>query len=296
MTPSSAAAPGQDVLAGTGLMLLGTLLYAVNDVMGKWLAGTYPPAQIMLIRSIAALLVLAPVAWRLGVAVLVRVERPRLQLARALLAALEVTFFYWAVSLLPLADAMTYYMAAPIYVTAFSALLLAEPVGWRRWTAVAVGFSGVVVALQPSPETLSWGAAVAIAGSLFFALLMVATRRLRRTPDIALITWQVAGALAVGAVAAPFDWVTPGWRDGGALALLGIVSMIATVCVNRSLRLAPASAVVPYQYTLIVWAVLFGYLAFGDVPALPMILGATIIIGAGLFIFLREQVRARQAG
>jgi len=95
-------------------------------------------------------------------------------------------------------------------------------------------------------------------------------------------------------VLAPVGWVTPGWSDLALLALLGVVAMVAHVCVNRSLVLAPASTVVPYQYTTIVWAVLFGYLVFGDVPDAYMLTGAAIIVAAGLFIFLREQQLARR--
>jgi drug/metabolite transporter (DMT)-like permease len=171
---------------------------------------------------------------------------------------------------------------------------LGEPIGWRRWAAVLVGFLGVIVCLRPGTATLTWPALIALAGSFTFSLSMIATRYLRGTSDTVLVTTQTVGALAFGLVAAPFAWVAPSARDAALLALLGIVAMIAHVCVNRSLKLAPASVVVPYQYTTIIWAVLFGYLVFGDVPDRWMIAGAAIIIGAGLFIYLREQRLARR--
>src|SRR5262249_58425147 len=124
---------------------------------------------------------------------------------------------------------------------------------------------------------------------------VLSTRVLRGTGDTVLVTIQTVAALVFGAALAPLNWVTPSGRDLALLALLGVVSMIAHVCVNRSLKLAPASTVVPYQYTTIVWAVLFGYLVFGDVPDAFMLAGAAIIIGAGLFIFLRERRLARRA-
>jgi drug/metabolite transporter (DMT)-like permease len=98
-------------------------------------------------------------------------------------------------------------------------------------------------------------------------------------------------ALIFGAAFAPFHWVALTWRDGALLALLGVVAMIAHVCVNRSLKLAPASVVVPYQYTLIVWAIVFGFFVFGDVPEIAMLAGAAVIVGAGIYIFIREQAR-----
>jgi drug/metabolite transporter (DMT)-like permease len=125
-------------------------------------------------------------------------------------------------------------------------------------------------------------------------MFLVATRSLRGTPDTVMAGWQMGTALILGIVTAPFVWVTPQtWYDGLLLCLLGVVSLIAIVCVNRSLKLAPASVVVPYQYMLIVWAIVFGYLVFSDVPEWPMLVGAAIIIGAGLFIFFREQRLAK---
>jgi drug/metabolite transporter (DMT)-like permease len=179
-------------------------------------------------------------------------------------------------------------------VTALSPFLLGEKIGWRRWSAVAVGFVGVMIALNPSAQTLSPAALIAIVGSLMFSMSMICTRLVRGTSDIVLITAQTAAALAFGAATSPFVWVAVSWTDGALLVLLGVVATFAHFCINRALKLAAASAVVPYQYTTIVWAVLLGYLFFGDVPSWHMVAGAAIIIGAGIYIFLREQVRGRQ--
>jgi drug/metabolite transporter (DMT)-like permease len=174
-----------------------------------------------------------------------------------------------------------------------SALFLREQVGWRRWSAVILGFVGVIIALNPSPATLTWPALIALVGSFFFALLMIVTRYLRGTADIVLASGQIGATFLFAVVAAPFGWVTPSPGDYLLMSLLGVVAVFALMSVNRSLKLAPASVVVPYQYTLIVWAVLLGWLVFGDVPEWHVIIGSTIIIAAGLFIFWREQVAAR---
>jgi drug/metabolite transporter (DMT)-like permease len=202
--------------------------------------------------------------------------------------------FFWAVSYLPLADTVTFYLAGPIYVTALSVLLLGETVGWRRWTAVLVGFAGVLLALRPSAASFTLPAVIALTGSLFFALLMVVTRLLRATSNTVLIGSQIAGTLLFGALFAPIGWVTPSLRDFLLLTLFGVISVMALACVNRSLKLAAASIVVPYQYTLIVWAIVLGYVVFGDVPDLFTLVGAAIIVGAGLYIFWREQKRPEQ--
>lgn len=293
-TPSATSKAGTSkaVLAGIGLMLAGIFMFAVNDAMGKWLVATYTVGQVLLIRSLAALALLSPFIWR-DRTKFAAAPRWGVQTLRAVLATVEVACFYWAVMYLPLADVMTYYLAGPIFVTAIAGTLLREPVGWRRWTAVVVGFCGVVVALRPGTAALSWPSLIALIGSFTFSLSMISTRFLRGTSDTVLVTTQTVAALAFGVVAAPIGWVTPSPRDFGLLCLLGIVAMASHVCVNRSLILAPASVVVPYQYTTIIWAVVFGYLVFGEVPDVWMLTGGAIIVGAGLFIFLRERRLAR---
>jgi drug/metabolite transporter (DMT)-like permease len=112
-------------------------------------------------------------------------------------------------------------------VTALSALFLGEQVGWRRWSAVLIGFAGVIITLRPSVATLSWPALIALAGSFFFSLLMIATRTLRGTADIVLTGGQIGMTLIFGTIAAPFGWITPTWPHFCGLALLGAVAMIA---------------------------------------------------------------------
>jgi drug/metabolite transporter (DMT)-like permease len=261
--------------------------------MGKFIVATYSVGQLLLLRGCAALIVLSPSIWRHR-AQFVLLERPWLQLLRAMLSTLEVAAFFWATVYLPLADVVTYYLACPIFVTALSAIVLRERVGWRRWTAILIGFCGVLMALRPSTQTMSWPAVIALGGSLSFAVLMLITRSLRATPDIVLASSQFAGTFLLGALLSPLGWVAPGIGSLGLFAAAGCISVAALLCVNRSLKLAPASVVVPYQYSMIVWAVTFGYAVFGDVPSLATILGAAIIIGAGIYIFLRERALGRE--
>lgn len=281
-------------LAGIGMMLIGILVFSINDVMGKWLVATYSVGQVLLLRSFGGLAMLAPLAYRAGWRTLFIAPAPRgLHLLRAVLSTLEVALFYLAVAYLPLADTMTLYLACPIFVTIAAGPLLGEKIGWRRWLAVLVGFVGVVIAVGPGG---GWSVAHAIAllGSLSFAGLNIITRRLAGSDETGLAVWQTLSALAFGLVAAPFDWVMPSLRDLLLLFLLGIIATIAHMCVNRSLRLAPAAVVVPYQYTMIVHAAIFGYVFFDDVPGWNVVFGAVLIVAAGLFIFFREQMRARE--
>lgn len=275
-------------LAGIALMLLGILLFSFGDALGKFIVGSYSVGQLLLLRGLGALILMSPLIWRYRSQFMI-VRRPGLQLLRAALSTMEVAAFFCAAIYLPLADIITYYLAAPIFVTAGAAFFLGEHVGWRRWVAIAVGFSGVLIALQPSAQTITWPAMIALGGSVSFAALMLVTRSLRDTPDIVLASAQFAGTIVFGALVVPLGWVTPPLTDLGLFLLASCISVGALLSLNRSLILAPASTVVPYQYSMIIWAVIFGYFAFGDVPSVATLAGAAIIVLAGLYIFLRER-------
>lgn len=281
-------------LAGIALMLLSIFMFSFGDAMGKFLVGTYSVGQLLFLRACAALLLLSPLIWKQRRQFL-NLERPRLQLFRVILSTLEVAAFFLATVYLPLADVITYYLAGPIFVTAMSAIFLGEKVGWRRWTAILIGFCGVLIALRPSVQTVSLPALIALGGSLSFATLMLITRSLRKTPDIVMASSQFIGTFSLGAVLSAFHWVPPTSGSLVIFAAAGLISVTALFCVNRSLKLAPASVVVPYQYSMIVWAVIFGFVVFGDVPEVATIVGAAIIIGAGFYIYLRERDLGRES-
>ena len=294
-SPLTAAVNGRSAaLAGIGLMLAAVFLFGLNSAIGKHLVARYSVGEFLLIRSAMTSVLLLPFIWRAGTAAFRHMPRPRLQLMRVVLSALEIAMFFWAVRYMPLADTTTFYLAGPIYVTALSVLLLGERVGWRRWTAVLVGFCGVLIALRPSSASLTLPALIALGGSMLYALLLITTRLLRETDETALITTQLLGVLLLGLVMAPFGWAAPQASDLLLLCGIGLAQVASLFCVVRSLKLAEASVVAPYQYSLILWSVLFGWAMFAELPDGHTILGAAIIIAAGLYIFWRERV-ARQA-
>ena len=277
---------------GVLLMLVGMALFSLNDAMGKWLVATYTVGQVLLIRSLAALVVLLPFLWSFGFRRLLAVERPGLQALRVLFATAEVFCFYLAVRDLPLADVMTFWLAAPIYVAAVSPFLLGERVGARRWIAIALGFLGVLIALTPSGAVSGTATLAAMIGSACFAAMVVTGRTLRGTPDTALVFWQLIGAGLAGAVTVPFAWSNPTPPDWALLSLLGVVAMLAHICVTRALKLADAALVAPLQYTLLPWAIVLGWLFFGDTPSPAMLLGGLIIVLAGLVLLLPRRAAA----
>src|SRR6202158_4061037 len=189
-------------LAGIGLILLSIFMFSFGDALGKFMVATHSVGQLLWLRACAALLVLSPMIWRHR-AEFMRLARPWLQLLRVTLSTLDVGAFFLATVYLPLADVITYYLASPIFVTALSPIVLRDHVGWRRWSAVLIGFGGVLIALRPSSQMVSWPALIALGGSLSFALLMLITRSLRRTPDIVLASSQFAGTFLLGRLLCP---------------------------------------------------------------------------------------------
>jgi S-adenosylmethionine uptake transporter len=271
-------------------MLGGDFMFALTDAMGKWLVASFSVGQVLLIRSLGAFIVLGPMIAGQDANGLFRVERPELQLVRVAMATIDTALFYAAVVYLPLADVMSYYMAGPIYVAALSHLLLGEKVGWRRWVAILVGFCGVLTMLNPSSAAVSLPSLFALIGSIAFAFTIILGRRLRGTSDTTLVTWQTLGSLVVGAAMTIGNWVQPSIIDWGAMLLLGVVSCAAHLMITRALKLAPASTLAPLHYSLLLWAVVFGLVFFGDVPSARILIGSCIIVFAGLFIFHRQKV------
>ena len=276
--------------AGVLLYSLGVFLFALNDALGKWLVADYSVGQLLFLRTIGAALVLCPLLWRNRAALRVADQR-KLHLARIVCMAADTYSFYFATKALPLADVMTFYLAAPLIITSLAVPLLGERVGLFRWGAVIVGFIGVVIALRPTGAAFSGSALIALFGASMFGLAVTITRKLRDTHWLTLVTWQFVGAGIIGAASAVPGWVQPSPADLMLMFLLGIVAMACFVCITKALSIAPASLLAPFQYVSIVWAVILGWLIWGDAPSASIVVGSAIIVASGLVVFYRERRR-----
>ena len=276
--------------AGVILFSLGVFFFALNDALGKWLVADYSVGQLLFLRTVGAVFVLAPLLWRNGTGI--SIDRQwGLHATRILCMAADTYSFYFATKALPLADVMTFYLAAPLIVTALSVPLLGEKVGLFRWGAVVTGFIGVLIALRPTSAAFSASALIALVGSFMFALAMTITRKLRDTHWLTLVTWQFAGAGVVGAIGSALAWTQPGAADLGLMFLVGIVSIFCFICITRALSIAPASLLAPFQYASIVWAVILGWLIWHDAPSFNVVAGSAVIVASGLAVFYRERRR-----
>jgi drug/metabolite transporter (DMT)-like permease len=283
---------------GIMLMLLAMLMFTLNDAIGKWLVSTYPVGQLLAIRSFAALAVLFPIALcKTDTSHIFSIQQPGMQSLRLLLVIAEVSCFYWSVKFLPLADVFMFYLASPLFLTAFSVVILHEHVGVRRWAALGIGFLGVIVIFPPSNAVLSLPALIALGGSITLALMLTLTRFLSsKTNGLTLITLQTLAVGLAGLATLPFTylipnlaWVMPNLIDFSLLCLLGFVATLAHFMMNSAITIAPSAVVAPYQYTSIVWAIILGYLIWDDFPETQALMGAALIVSSGLFVLYREQ-------
>jgi S-adenosylmethionine uptake transporter len=278
---------------GVILFLLAVLFFALNDALGKWLVVDYPAGQLLALRAVGAAFVLGPMALRLKATMFDR-RGLGLQIARVPLMALDTFCFYYATRSMPLADVMTFYMAAPIIVTALSALFLGETVEPLRWAAVLVGFVGVLIALNPTPDILATASPIALLGALTYGIGQTVTRALRGVHWLQLVSWQFYGAGLIGAGTLPFAFHAPGPLDLMLTFLLGAVSMMCFVFMTKALALAPASVLAPFQYTAILWATLLGWLIWGDGLSAHVIAGNALIVASGVVVLRAERLRSTQ--
>ncbi len=281
--------------AGIAFYLLGVFLFAANDALGKWLVVDYSVGELLLVRSVGGVAILLVIARYTGRGLALNGQWG-LQAARILFLTGDTYSFYYATRALPLADVMTFYMAAPLIVTALSGPILGEKVGPFRWGAVLLGFVGVLIALAPTSAAFSPSALIALFGATMFALSLTITRKLRDSHWLPLVMWQFVGAGMVGAVSSSFAWEAPDAVDTILMLVVGIVSSFCFVCITRALALAPTALLAPFQYSAIVWAGFLGWLIWHDAPTPRILAGNAIIIGSGLFVLYRERRKRVSVG
>ena len=287
-SPDSPGAARRSRITGILLVMLSTLVFGFCNALAKYLTRDYPIGEALAVRAGCALLVLMPFVRASGVVAALRAN-PKMHLLRMALSAVEIAAFYLAVSVLPLADVSTFYLSSPILLTALSALTLGERVEPARWAATLLGFAGVLIALRPGAGTLSFASLIALTGAILYAVFLPITRSLRATNGRVMVALQLAALLLAGTVTLPFAWTPPSLAGVAMMGGVGLVGMVGYFCVNGALQRAPASVIAPFQYLSIIWAVVLGYLTFGDVPDAPTLVGAALIVVAGGFILYRER-------
>ncbi len=277
-------------LAGILLMLAAMMVVPLMDGVAKHLSATFPVVQVVWARYFFHLAILLPVVlWRHGVGALV-LRRPALQIVRGGFLLGSTMFFFSAIALMPIADAIALVFVAPLIVTALSSLVLKERVGIRRWTAVSIGFLGVMVIIRPGFSTFHGGMVLALSAGATYALYSLATRKLSGSapPLVTLAYTALLGALCTSA-AVPFFWVPPDLTGLSWMILLGLIAGVAHFLIIKAFEHAEASLLAPLGYGEILMATVVGYFGFGDFPDPLPWLGMLIVIGSGVYVSLRER-------
>jgi drug/metabolite transporter (DMT)-like permease len=282
---------------GIVMMLVATLLFTTMDSIAKSLTAIYPVQQVIWARyffQFALMLLLLP---RLGVAGLLWTRRPGVHIARGLLLLVSTGCMITAISMVPLADAYTITFTAPFLVTILSIPLLKERVGWRRWTAVLAGFAGVLIVFRPFAAPVHWAMLLPLITAGCFAVYQILTRKVsydsRETAFMMLFYLAWVGTAVMSAIV-PAYWqaVAPG--DWALMVGMGALGAAGHLILIQALRIAPASLLSPFIYAQIVWALGIGYVWFGDVPNAWMLIGCTVIVASGLYVFYREGVLGKK--
>lgn len=296
-------------IKGIVCLTAGIAVFSVQDLIIKLLSGDYPVHQAMVIRSLTALpllllLVVLDAGWR-GVAS----NRPWLLVGRGLIMFTAYTCYYLGLAALPIATSVALYFAAPLFITVLSVVALGETVGPRRWSAVLVGFAGVVVMVRPGSDLFDWASLFPLFSGLAYAISQIIARKLGETERATTMSFYGNGVFLAGGVllAALFGhgdfaaedhkslafllrgWAWPSLLDLVLMMACGAVAAAGLTLITQAYRVAPANAVAPFEYSALLWGTLYGWLVWREFPTAGTWVGIAIVVGAGLYVLYRER-------
>jgi drug/metabolite transporter (DMT)-like permease len=275
-----------------GLVLVAVALFSVMDALSKVLAARLDPIEIVWGRYLVMVGILAPLALRRPL--LLIASRPTLQLLRGVCILGAGLFFVAGLARLALADATAIAFASPLLVTALSIPILREQVGIRRWSAVAMGFVGVLIVIRPGSGVVGSAALLPLLSASCWALAIVVTRRMTGSDQpVTTLVYSTVIGLALSSLALPVVWQTPSLTEAAIVAAMGLLGAIGQYLFILGLTRGAASLLAPFSYSQIIWSTLLGYAVFDTVPSSWTWSGAAIIAASGLYIAYRERIRAR---
>ena len=284
-----------DVPRGILCMLAATVLFSGASAASKWLVGIYPVGEVLCLRSLASFVAGASIISPVSGLSVFATHRPRDHLARGLSQSISQLCLLLAFSLMPLAGAVAINFSAPLFAALVSIIWLKEPAGYIRGGALLIGFVGVLIVTNPGTNSLTLGALFALTNAVMYGTVTVAVRGMTRTESAnTLVMWQLAVLAFFHSFLLFFGWRWPTPMDGVMLFGTGFTNAVGQWFWTKSLQLAPAPAVTPFYYLMLVWAVMFGFIIWGEVPSVSLIVGSAIVVSTGLFLFLREARLQRQ--
>ncbi|HXX51184.1 MAG TPA: DMT family transporter [Xanthobacteraceae bacterium] len=302
-SPTAVVGPGDkrgkgrtdDVPRGILCMLAATILFSSASAASKWLVGVYPVGEVLCLRSLASLIAGAAVILPVSGLSAFATHRPRDHLARGLSQSISQLCLLLAFSLMPLAGAVAINFSAPLFAALVSIIWLKEPAGYIRGGALLIGFLGVLIVTNPGTNSLTLGALLALTNAVMYGTVTVAVRGMTRTESAnTLVIWQLAVLAFFHSFLLFFGWRWPTPIDWAMLFGTGFTNAIGQWFWTKALHLAPAPAVTPFYYLMLVWALIFGFIIWGEVPSPSLLIGSAIVVSTGLFLFLREARLQRQ--
>lgn len=287
-------------------LLIGVSVFSVQDPIIKALSGAYPVTEAVAFRGVFALPIFTLLVWRAGGLQLLWTKRPRALVGRGLLMIASYTCYYLSLPELPLATTVALWFMGPLFMVALSQLITGERQGWRRWAAVVVGLAGVIVIAHPS-NAESWAIVLPVFSAVFYATGQLTARRIGQGIPAPVISWHqntvyVVASIGIALLLAPFvqgfegtgsigfllrPWAMPTLPDAALLALCGPVAGIGSTLIVYAYRSASPGGIAVIEYTSMLWAVLWGFLVFGDVPGAATLIGAVLIIASGVYAITR---------
>jgi drug/metabolite transporter (DMT)-like permease len=278
-------------------MLIGAAVLTLNDALIKGLTATYPTGELLFIRGVFVWPWILLFAMRSGGFASLRIHNIKGQALRGVCVIASAFLFITGLRHLTLADAIAVSFMGPLFITAMAPLILGEKVGWRRWIAVLVGFAGVLFMLRPGSAVLQWAIIFPLGATICGGFRDLITRRIAGTETtVAVLAVTTTVVLLAGLSTASFIvWVPPRPADIATLAASGALIAVAHTLMIEAFRRGEAALVAPFKYSSLLWATLIGFFMFGELPDPWTIVGAVIIVLAGLYVLHREtQLKRRQ--
>lgn len=279
---------------GIGIAVIGFLLFTMMDTIAKWLSGGYPIHQIIFFNALFTMVPVMILLVSTGGFGQLRNRSIPLILLRGVTGMTAALGGFFAFSQMPMSDVYAILFSAPMFITALSVPLLKEAVGMRRWAAVIVGFVGVLIMLQPGQGLISIGSLGALIGAIGYASSVILARKIGQRASAGVIAFysNLVVLIVMGTWTA-MDHVVPTASDMGLFATVGLLGGTGLICVITAFRALPAAVVAPFQYTQMIWGVLFGFLLWGDLPDTRIAVGCAVVIASGLYILHRETMLGR---
>ncbi len=271
--------------------LLAWVMLPIMDGFAKYLSSELPVLQITWARYFFTVAFTLPVMFLFFRNNLVWTNKPKLQFIRGIILLCANVSFFYAISVISLAKALTLAFVAPLIVTAFSPIFLAEKVGLRRWSAVIIGFLGSLVVIRPGFVEINLASVAALGTGILYGFYLIITRKLSTTdnPLLTLLLTGVVGAVIISTLM-PFVWVKPTLNQWSMMAAIGVFACIGHLFIILSLKYADASKLAPFSYFEIITNIIIGYYFFGDFPDNWTFLGLFIIVLSGIYISRRENL------